>query len=257
MFDGVNLFNPRRGKYIWLVGSLATNAGAWTPFVIPRNATWMYLLTVGGASSGGGGQTSATGVLGGGGGGGASGAMSRLIIPAFFLPKTLYLSPGTGGLGVAAATIGNAGVRSFIADQPFSGATTAQDLVLVSGAAAATAGATGGASAAGGTGETIATNVLQPYTSLGLWTAIAGQNGSASGASATAGGAVAWGGSGIFCSGGTGGGTTNTTTTNAAGGAITGAGLVPTIPGGTAPGGAGRSGFNQGLGTAMGMGESI
>ena len=68
------------------------------------------------------------GVLGGGGGGGGSGACGRLIIPAMFLPKTLYVFPGAAAAGVAAATIGNAGVVSFVASRPVAGSTS--DYVL-------------------------------------------------------------------------------------------------------------------------------
>jgi hypothetical protein len=246
MFDQLNLQNPRRAHVRTWVGKLGTNAAGWDAFVIPRNASMLYLLCLGGGSSGGGGQSTSGGTAGGGGGGGASGAMARLLIPAMFLPKTLYLSPGVGGLGVAAATVGNAGVRSFIAAKPFSGATVQQDLVLVSGAAAATGGAVGALSAAGGVAETIATNVLQQYSGLGIWTAIAGQAGTASGATGAAGVASTWGANGVPVGGGTGGGSTSTTTTQFAGGAITGSGLVPSIAGGVAPAGNGNPGFNAG-----------
>jgi hypothetical protein len=250
MFDQINAFNPRRGKIQFYVGSLATNAGGWLTWVIPRNASWVYMLCVGGGSGGGGGQNQSGGIAGGGGGGGGSGALAKLLIPASFLPKTLYLSPGIGGAQVGAGATGSAGVRSFIADKPFASATTTQDLVLVSGAAAATGGQAGALTGSGGNGETIATTALQPYASLGLWTAIAGQAGGTSGSSGAAGTAVVWGGAGIPFSGGGGGGSTNTTTGTFAGGGITGAGLVPTLAGGVAGGATpGNPGLNLTLPT--------
>ena len=73
--------------------------------------------------------------MGGGGGGGGSGWMSRLLIPAFFLPKILYLAPGAGGIGVAAATIGNTSARSRVTDKPVPNILA--DIVLISGTNAA------------------------------------------------------------------------------------------------------------------------
>ncbi len=247
MFDSAPLgaFGPhRRNRFRFFPGSLATGAAGWQTWTIPRNATFVYLLCVGGGASGAGGQSSGASTLGGGGGGGGSGAKARLLIPASFLPKTLYLSPGAGGAGVAAATAGNPGVLSYVSDQP--GATAVQDLILVSGTLPATGPVLPvGASSAAGAAETIATNTGQVYSGLGIWTAIAGQAGTAAGASAGAGVNGAWGAVGIFCSGGTGGGTTNTTTGQGSGGLIgeVAGGLVSgNLPGGVAGGGRGNNG---------------
>lgn len=56
MFDQANLFSAKRSKFIWLVGQLGTNAGAWQTFTIPRNASWVYMFCLGSGSGGGGGQ---------------------------------------------------------------------------------------------------------------------------------------------------------------------------------------------------------
>jgi hypothetical protein len=246
-FSAQNGFNPRAVGSLFLPGQLAASTLGWQPFNVPRNASMLYAICVGGGGSGGGGQTSGTGVVGGGGGGVGSGGMGRLLIPTIFLPRTLYLLPGAGGLGVAAATLGNAGARSIISVQPSTSLQTSCQ-ILVSGTAAATGGAAGAASATAGAAETLATNSLTAFSGLGIWTAIAGQIGSASGASGGAGVAVSGGAAGIPVSGGAGGGTTNTTTGDGIGGAVTGQALalVPTVAGGAAAGGRGQDGFNRG-----------
>ena len=138
--DYFNLPKSRRGSFRYWGGTNAVNLGQWHSFSIPRGASMAYLLCLGGGAGGGGGQSSATGVVGGGGGGGGSGARALLIIPTLMLPPVLYVSPGAGGAG-GAASGGNAtaGVKSFICDKPFTGATTLQDVVLVSGHTAAAA----------------------------------------------------------------------------------------------------------------------
>lgn len=158
----------------------------------------------------------------------------------------LYLLPGSGGVGGAASTIGTAGGRSYVTDTPNT-AGVAANTILVSGAVAA-AGGSGGTAAgsrAGGAAETIATNVLGMYMGFasGL-TFIAGMAGTASGALGAAGVALTFGAVGIPMTGGTGGGSVTTTNTNVAGGLITGAGLIPTLAGGVAAGGAGNNGWD-------------
>src|ERR1700722_9431235 len=148
MFDQINLFNPKKGKFFWLLGQGGTfvtgGSRVWNSSItIPRNASWVYLLAIGGGAGGAGGQSSATGVVGGGGGGGASGAISSLIVPAALIPKTLYLSAGIGGASVAAATAGNNGLTSIIADQQ---SISVQDIILGGGSLAIGAIAPAGAS---------------------------------------------------------------------------------------------------------------
>lgn len=247
MFDSgpLGAVNPRKSQFKFFPGSIATGATGYQTWSIPRNATWVYLLCVGSGASGAGGQTSGAGVLGGGGGGGGSGACGRLIIPAMFLPKTLYVFPGAAAAGVAAATIGNAGVVSFVASRPVAGSTS--DYVLKSGTTAAAAVvAPVGASSAGGTAESIDVNTNHPFSGLGLWVATPGQAGSAGGASGGGGVNVTWGVVGQFNSGGTGGGTTNTGAGAGAGGNLAGAGLVPYVFGGAAAT-AGNNGINFGF----------
>lgn len=223
----------------------AITATSWKQWRKPKNATMCMFICLGGGAGGGGGFSAASASARGGGGGGGSGALARLIIPAFFLPRTLYFLVGQGGKGGAASTIGTAGGRSIIADTPNTLGVSA-NTILVSGAAAA-AGGTAGTSAgsrAGGAAETIATNLLSIYSGMGAWTGIAGMAGTASGALGAAGVALTFGAVGIPITGGTGGGSVTTTNTDVAGGAITGAGLVPTIAGGVAAAGAGNAGLD-------------
>lgn len=257
MFDSGPLgqVNPRKGQFVFFSGISISNALGYQIWHVPRNATWIYMICVGSGASGAGGQSSGAGVLGGGGGGGGSGALGRLLIPATFLPKSLYVRATVGGISSAAGIAGKAGVISSITDSP--NFVTSAQVVLRSGAApaGATVAATG-ASSPGGSGETITVPADQMYTGLGLFYAIAGQAGTAGGASAGDGVSLGWGLSGIFSSGGTGGGTTDTGAGAGAGGQITGGGLVATAPGGAA-GSPGANGTNYGLFSGGALGESV
>lgn len=223
----------------------AVTATNWKPYTLPKNATMAMLVCLGGGAGGAGGFTGATSTGRGGGGGGGSGAVARLMIPTFFLPKTLFLLPGMAGSATAPGFTGIVGGRSFIADKP---TPTVADTILVSGAAASAGGtaaiATG--SSGGGAAETLSTNVLGIYTGFGIFVAIAGVAGTASGALGAAGVALGFGSAGVPLTGGTGGGSASATNVDGAGGNITGAGLVPTIVGGAAGGTAGKNGTNFG-----------
>lgn len=206
----------------------------------PRNKHMIFAIAIGSGSGGGGGFTAAIGTVRGGGGGGASGAIARVLIPAMFVPDTLYVQVGRGGAGGAASGAGGAGARSYISIDPTVG--TAAKTLLQSGAAAATGGAAGSAagSAAAGVAETISTTALCILSNMGINQFIAGKIGSIGG--------VVGGGAGAsntiltshVLNGGAGGGTTPAANTEFAGGAQTGAGLYPTIVGGTAGGNPGH-----------------
>jgi hypothetical protein len=220
----------------------------WEPWHKPRGATMLMLVALGSGAGGGGGQTAAAGAVRGGGGGGGSGAVARLIIPAFFLPDTLYVNVGKGGRGGAATTIGSAGLRTFVSVTPNS-TINAANIVLQSGAAAAlpgAAGATGGASA-GGAAETISTLALCQLSTMGIASFIAGKVGAAAGAATgAAGGANTLLATSIVpTSGGAGGGTTPAANTEFAGGAQTGVGVFPTLAGGLGGGNPGRGGMRE------------
>ena len=227
--------------------------GTWATWNALPDETMAYFLVIGGGGSGGGGMTGATATERGGGGGGGSGAIARSLIPLMSLPSTLYIQAGRGGSEVAAATVGNAGERSFVSVAPN---TTAANIVMVSGAAAAGAGAAGstGGSAAAGATETISTSTLCVWSNFGLQTFLAGKIGAIGG--------VVGGGAGaantLFTAspmdGGAGGGTTPAANTDFAGGAQTGAGILPKIAGGATAGGNGSGGYSWPLGIMHGYG---
>lgn len=68
-------------------------------FVIPKNATMLHIWAIGAGGNGGNGFSRVAGNPGGGGGSGASGAQVTMIIPARFLPSSLYIYVGKGGGG--------------------------------------------------------------------------------------------------------------------------------------------------------------
>lgn len=180
------------------------------------------MLCIGAGAGGGSSGASNTGW-----GGGGSGAISRLTIPALFIPDRLYVQVGTSGAQ------NSAGAESFISSQEMS--TAVGDLFLVSGAAAAPAVS----STTGGAAETIATSALCKLSTFGIATFIAGVAGANGGNAPSIAGSNAAVLSNIPLSGGGGGGGGGSNS----GGNITGAGIYPTILGGSGTGNAGNSGF--------------
>ncbi len=154
----------------------------WLTYRKPRGKTMLSILCIGGGGGGGGGFTRAAAAAGGGGGGGGSSAVSRLLIPLFLLPDILYIQVGAGGQGVSSGggTAGS-GVLSYVSIYPN---IATNNLLLVSGAAAAVGGGTGTGAAVGaaGTAGTIAAVANCPLSGLGYPMFIAGQLGIAGGA---------------------------------------------------------------------------
>lgn len=213
---------------------------SWQSWIKPRNAQMVYFLCVGAGAGGGGGLTGAAGSARGGGSGGGAGAITRGLVPACLLPEQLYLFVPRGGNGGAVSGAGSVGLRTYISLLP--NQTAAAYLITISGAADAAAGVAGTATTnAGGAAGTIATAAGAYGHGLGTWTYVAGGSAGGNGGAGTggAGSAVTW---SSWNSGGAGGGGTPTANTDNAGGAITGAGLVPTINGGAAAAGPGIGG---------------
>lgn len=217
------------------------SGGSFQTWNRPRGKSMVTMIVIGSGSGGGGGMTGLTATVRGGGGGGASGAIARCTIPMFFLPDLMYCQVGIGGAGGGATVNGTAGQRSYISIAPN---TTAANIVMQSGAAAATGGTAGSVagSAAAGVAETISTVALCLWANMGITTFIAGKIGAVGG--------VVGGGAGSAntiltthpLNGGAGGGTTPAANTEFAGGAQTGASIFPTIAGGgTNTSGAGGS----------------
>jgi hypothetical protein len=155
-------------------------------WIKPRGTSMSYFFLVGGGGGGGGGHQKASGTNGGGGGGGGSACISRLLIPSFLLPDTLYVKVGAGGLGGAASSAGAAGVPSIVATSPQSlpqGLVSPSALIVSDSDTVAGGGGGGGTlGAAGAAGTAGSPSGIIPPSFTGLYSAIAGQVGVAGGA---------------------------------------------------------------------------
>ena len=211
-----------------------TTTTSWQTWQKPKGCSWVYTLLIAAGGGGGRGAGNAATVASGGGG---SGGTSRLWLPSFLIPDTLYIRVGSGGLGATTSANGTAGTQTYISIQAN---TTAENLVMTQ---AGGAGGTGAGGAGGGAAGAIGTATGGQFQGVGLWVSVAGQIGSAGGAAANAAGSNrSVGATGSITTGGSGGG--NGT---GAGGNITAAGQWPQISGGVGTtGGAGNHGFNQG-----------
>jgi hypothetical protein len=148
-----------------------TSTDSWQIWNKPRGFVMVSIYAIG---PGGGGASGATGANFGGGGGGGSGAVSRLTIPIFMLPDSLYIqvSPGGSGGAPVSNTTGNAGNVTYAPTATvvsMAPSTTAQYLYLEANAGS------GGAYTAGGAGGTIAS--ARPFALLGSFLSIAGNAG--------------------------------------------------------------------------------
>jgi hypothetical protein len=242
-------FNPKASREVFFVSESYSQSFSadWKSFVIPKNASMVMLLCVGGGGAGGAGQAAATSTAKGGGSGGGSGGSSRLIIPARFLPGTLFVNPGIGG-----QANGQSATSSYVSIIPTSGQ-NAPNFILSSGSSSASGGNVGASSGAatGGTGESVTAPTSMMFAGLGILTTVAGQNGGAGGNAVgpTAGGNVTWGAGGMFNTAGAGGGASSSGNSPTAGGNITGSTYLPSYNGGAGvaggPGGAGLQGGNS------------
>lgn len=197
-----------------------TVGNAWYPWVKPRGRTMAHLICVGGGGAGGNGTTGIAGTNRGGGGGGGSGAVSRLLIPMFFLPDRLFVQPGQAQVGTGGIT--------YIATSP---SNAAINLVLSAAGGAKGGNSAVGAGGAGGTAAGISAATISPFLGWGIFNSIAGQAGAAGGTNGAVGANIALGGASPL-SGGAGGGGVSSGNAPFAGGNITGNLPFPTILGG-------------------------
>ena len=223
---------PRNGITNWKIYYAAqstTTTDSWQTWTKPAGCAWIYILLI---TAGGGGGRSNNGALTVAAGGGGQGGGTRLLIPAFVVPDILYVRTGVGGLGATTPGAGGNGTASYVSMQPN---TTTANLLVSQGAGAGAAGAaanTGG----GGSGAGATTPAIQ---CLGLFTTVAGNNGSVGAATVNTAGTSSAVSSGMITTQGSGGG--NGT---GAGGNITNAVVFPTINGGSGTtGGNGQAGF--------------
>lgn len=224
---------------------------AWQVWSKPRGKQQLTILGISGGAGAGGGRGNTAGLGKGGGGGGGSSGITRVTYPMWAIPDNLYILVGQGGPGGAGGssangTIGTAGQLSYVALFPD---VAANNLFMVSGAAAPAGGAAGTTTtAAGGAAGTIATLAGMPFSCWAISAQfIAGVAGTAAGSGAgnNAGTDLAVG-TACMILGGTGGG--GSSTGQAAGGAITAVANTPFTanPGGTAGAGLGSNGFQFG-----------
>lgn len=132
----------------------------------PRGATFVYMLTIAGGGGGGGGVSKTSGSNGGGGGGGACSGITRFNCPAVFLPDTLYIQVGGGGVGGAGSGAGSAGLNSFILT---SKTAVLPNIICYSGVNAPGGGGAGTTFAGGSAGSVPTIAVTQPFNAVGEW----------------------------------------------------------------------------------------
>lgn len=253
MLDLSHIPSQQQQTYTFYVNSSNTTVG-WQTWNKPRGAKFLVVFLIGGGGAGGNGFVG-TGNAGGGGGGGSSG-YTRGIFPAFLLPDTLYIQVGQ-------ANPSNMNGVSSIALVP---SNNAQTLLIQSSANAggwAVSGVAGTVLAGGNGGQQgLATSAtLSAFGNLGIFTSIAGVNGSAGGTiTPTAGSNQAALGTGLFTGGAGGGG--KTSISSATGGNITAATAILTnqVNGGSTDGANGDSGYGLfqplcGTGGAGGAGK--
>ena len=144
----------------------------------PQGITMVSFFVVGGGGGGGaGGNAGVTvGVTGGGGGGG--GAVTKLIIPAIFIPESLFINVGAGGVS------STAGGASFIDVAGGTNVFTTRIVFSDGGTQGGVGGAAAGTAGPGGAASTTASAI---YHNLGIFTSIAGGSGTAGAGTGTAG----------------------------------------------------------------------
>ena len=254
MLDFNNILATPGADIQYFEGSAPNTLTRWQTWRKPRGARWIYLLGVGGG--GGGGTGINTAATSGGGAGGSSGGQTSVMIPAMFVPDTLYIQAGQGGPGATTSGgNGSAGTITYVCIEPYQTAIgPAGTLLLATGGTATTASATattGGTSPGAVAAATIAGMCL---AGRGFYQFFAGQVGATGGASTAVGTNQTPPTTGLMVTSGAGGGGCNDVTGFAGGNINTIANMLGTdffplpISGGIAavtstPAGVGGSGF--------------
>ena len=217
-----------------------TTLRGWTTWIKPRGSRIIWIIAEGGGGVGGNSNNNATSA--GGGGGGGSGAQSSVIIPSAFVPDTLYIQAGRGGItGTGEGSAGVAGLPTYVSLEPDTTLRPA-NILLFANPGNGGGGTTTTAAGTAGTGGAVATLTDMPLAGRGIYQFFAGQNGAAggNGTTPTAGGDITLPDTGLMVTGGCGGGgKTAAVFTN--GGSILGLGsgeFFPNVIGGSAATGA-------------------
>lgn len=221
MFSIVTHLEDDNSFFFFNTGTSPANTGGLYTWNVPERAQLVSFLVIGGGGGGGAGGQGAAGTARAGGGGGGSGAVTSLLIPAKFLPSTLYLCVGNGGAqGTAGVTAGAGGTSAVLVDNDTSFAPY-NTIVRANGG-------NGGShvGSAAGTGATAVTATSCPFITAGIFKFRAGVAGIAGG-SATAVPANFLPYTNFFLTGGTGGGGVSTGNVGFKGGDILANGLMP------------------------------
>ncbi len=210
MLDLNHLSKPTTGSTDYFFGKSSTLGGSWEIWEKPRGINMINITCIGGGGGGGGGASNTSATARGGGAGGSSGGFTTLSIPAIYLPDSLYVSAGAGGLGGAPgnpAALGTVGTGSYVALAPYTTLTGIYTVCYANGGtvSAVQASSTVTSTAPGAVAAATIANML--IAGLGNFSALAGQVGGAGGLfNNGVGGAISFPVTGLLLSGGAGGG---------------------------------------------------
>ena len=176
MLDFNNILATPGADIQYFQGSSTVTLRQWQTWRKPRGARWIHLLGVGGGGGGGAGINTTT--TSGSGAGGSSGGQTSVMIPAMFVPDTLYIQAGAGGAGATTSGgLGTAGIITYVCIAPYTTIAPAGTLLLATGGTAGTVAATldtGGGAPAAVAAATIAGMCL---AGRGFFILLAGQAG--------------------------------------------------------------------------------
>lgn len=176
MLDFNNILATPGADIQYFQGPATTTLVQWQTWRKPRGARWIHLLGVGGGGGGGAGINTIT--TSGSGAGGSSGGQTSVMIPAMFVPDTLYIQAGRGGAGATTSGgLGTAGIITYVCIAPYTTIAPAGTLLLATGGTAGTVAATldtGGGAPAAVSAATIAGMCL---AGRGFFILLAGQVG--------------------------------------------------------------------------------
>lgn len=247
MLDFKHVLNTPGADIQYFEGSSTVTLTQWQVWKKPRGAKFVYMIGVGGGGGGSCGNAAAV-TTGGGGAGGSSGGQSTVMIPAMFVPDTLYIEAGAGGAGATtSAGFGVVGQPTYVCISPYTTIAPAGTFLLANGGTvSATAPTTSNGGLAPGA-VAAATIVGMCLAGRGFFTQVAGQVGGAGGAANASGPTVNLPTTGLMVTGGSGGGGVG----SGNGGTIffsgsLGGDFLPILSGGTFGGGSptpGNAGF--------------
>lgn len=221
MFSIVTQVEDDNSFFFFNTGISPANTGGLLSWNIPERAQLISFLVIGGGGGGGAGGQGAAGTARAGGGGGGSGAVTSVIMPAKFLPSTIYLCVGNGGTqGTPGVPAGAGGISAVLVDYD-TGFSPYNTIIRANGGNGGTH-----VGSAAGTGGTVITSTSCPLITAGIHKFRAGVSGNAGG-SATAVPTNLLPYVSFFLTGGMGGGGVSTGNIGFKGGDILANGLMP------------------------------